>query len=320
MDFLNLYKNCHLCPRSCGIDRTAGHVGARKGFCREGSRPRISYIGTHHGEEPPISGINGSGTIFFTGCSLQCSYCQNYQISRGDLGKTMKTQDILANIIGLIRKTRAHNLNFVTPDHFFPHVFLLVSSLRERGFNLPIVLNLSGYQSKSLLKMAGEYADVYLADYKYADADLAQQLSKCKDYPQKALEAIFEMIKQKGFLSVKNIEDPAIAHEGVLVRHLILPGFIENSRQALTSLFLEFGRQLPLSLMSQYWPVCDHDQQHLNRFLTKDEFYQVYDHALELGFENLFVQFPEEGRISGLSSSRFLPDFTASEPFGLKGR
>jgi len=168
--------------------------------------------------------------------------------------------------------------------------------------------------------MADEYADIYLTDYKYADADLAQQLSKCKDYPQKALEAIFEMIKQKGFLSLKSDEDPAVAHEGVLIRHLILPGFIENSIQSLTSLFLEFGRQLPLSLMSQYWPVCDHEQHHLNRFLTKDEFYQVYDHALELGFENLFVQFPEEDCISGLSSSRFLPDFTSSEPFGDKGR
>ena len=168
--------------------------------------------------------------------------------------------------------------------------------------------------------MAGEYADIYLTDFKYADADLAQQLSKCKDYPQKALEAIFEMIKQKGFLSIKNDEDPAVAHEGVLIRHLILPGFIENSIQALTSLFLEFGPKLPLSLMSQYWPVCDHDQPQLNCFLTRDEFYQVYDHALELGFEDLFVQFPEEMEISGQPSSRFRPDFSASEPFGDKGR
>lgn len=319
MDYLSLYQDCHLCPRSCAIDRTAGYSETRKGFCQEDHRPRIAYIGSHQGEEPPISGVNGSGTIFFTGCSLRCSYCQNHQISRRGLGKTMETQDILERIIGLIQKTRVHNLNFVTPDHFFPHVFLLVSLVRERGFNLPIVFNLSGYQSRSLLKIADQYADIYLTDYKYADDDLAAQLSKCKDYPQKALEAIVEMIKQKGFLSIDNDQNPAIAYEGVIVRHLILPGFTENSQQALTSLFLEFGRQLPISLMSQYWPVCNHDQQHLNRFLTKDEFYQVYDHALELGFENLYVQFPEEDNIWGQSSSQFLPDFTSSTPFGLKG-
>jgi putative pyruvate formate lyase activating enzyme len=230
----------------------------------------------------------------------------------------MDVKDIQERIINLIQNTRVHNLNFVTPDHFLPHVFLLVSSLRERGFNLPIVLNVSGYQAKSLLKIADQYADIYLTDYKYADADLAEQLSKCKDYPQKALEAIVEMIKQKGFLSLDNEQDPATARVGVLVRHLILPGFIENSQQALTSLFLEFGPQLPLSLMSQYWPVCDHEQQNLNRFLTKDEFYQVYDHALELGFENLYVQFPEEENICSQSSSQFLPDFTSIDPFGLK--
>lgn len=318
MNILDLYKNCLLCPRSCRADRTAGPGRGRSGICRQGDRPKISYIGPHPGEEPPISGRNGSGTVFFTGCSLRCSYCQNYQISHHDLGKTMDLHDLSEGIVKLIKTNRVHNINFVTPDHFLPHVLMLVASLRGKGFRLPVVFNLSGYQSPSSLKMSEQYADIYLVDYKYAEAGLALRLSTCRDYPRTALEAIAEMVKQKGFLAVDNNQDPAVAHKGVLVRHLILPGFIENSIQALTTLFLEFGRGLPLSLMSQYWPVLHQREPSLNRFVTALEFERVYNHALELGFENMFVQFPEENHASGAQASRFLPDFNLKAPFGGK--
>lgn len=315
MDFLKLYQNCRLCPRECGVNRLDEGEGAPSGFCREGHRLRVAYIGPHFGEEPPITGANGSGTIFFTGCSLRCSFCQNYQISRNGLGRTLAMEELLERVIEMIRGEKGvHNLNMVTPDHFFPHVFSLVSLLRQEGYDLPVVFNLSGYQSLSMLKMAEEYADIYLPDFKYADPDLSTRLSKCRDYPEKALEALLEMVRQKGFLDSFASGLP-LARRGVLVRHMILPGKTGNSLNALTTLFLELGPLLPLSLMSQYTPVIHQKDHTLNRFVTREEFDRVYQHALDLGFEHLFVQFPGESPTHHPHGTPFLPDFLRDEPF-----
>jgi len=154
----------------------------------------------------------------------------------------------------MIQGEHVHNINFVTPDHFFPYVFELVTLLRGRHCTLPMVFNVSGYQSVNLLKSAEEYVDIYLPDFKYADRDLAKRLSKCRDYPDVALAALSVMLSQKGFLDCFDTGDP-LARKGVLVRHLILPGYVANSINALTTLFVEFGAELPLSLMSQYVPV-----------------------------------------------------------------
>ena len=313
MALFELYKNCILCPRQCGVNRHfAGR--ARSGFCRETDQLKVAHIGPHFGEEPSISGTRGSGTIFFSGCSLMCSYCQNHQISHEGMGKHMSLDQLIERVEEMIRVSHVHNINFVTPDHFFPHVFLLVSRLRIRGFDLPIVYNLSGYQSVDMLKIAENYVDVYLPDYKYADPSLAAQLSKCRDYPAVALDAIGEMVKQKGFLDACSM-GPEMAGRGVLVRHLILPGHVENSIDALTSLFVEFGGGVPLSLMSQYYPVFQHKDKDLNRFIYHQEFDRVYSHATELGFENLFVQFPEKESLSRPTRAPFLPDFRKTEPF-----
>jgi putative pyruvate formate lyase activating enzyme len=217
----------------------------------------------------------------------------------------------------LIRLSRVHNINFVTPDHFFPHVFCLVSRLREEDFDIPVVFNLSGYESSEAIKVAQDYADIYLPDFKYADASLAGVLSKCRDYPKVALHAISEMVAQKGFLDACETGGAAVAKKGVLVRHLILPGNVENSLNALTILFLEFGKGLPLSLMSQYHPTRRQKNMNLNRFVSRDEFDRVYSHAMELGFENLFVQFPtmEPNSKPAHSPSPYLPDFQQAEPF-----
>jgi putative pyruvate formate lyase activating enzyme len=272
-------------------------------------------VGSHFGEEPPISATKGSGTVFLSGCSLKCVFCQNRQISHQGLGRPTDPEKLLWELQTLIQDHQVHNINFVTPDHFFPHIFQLIELLRAHGFNLPMVFNTSGYQCLDLLKQAREYADVFLPDYKYSDPALAEGLSRCKDYPQVALDAISEMVRQKGFLNVGHPGDGP-AGKGVLVRHLILPGHVENSIAALTSLFLEFGRGLPISLMSQYHPVCRHPNPELNRPILKDEFDKVYNHALELGFETLFVQFPEkEPRVTD-PVSPFLPDFRKIKPFG----
>lgn len=311
------YEDCRLCPRHCGVDRRKSSQTPRTGFCGESDQLRVGYVGPHFGEEPPISGNRGSGTVFLAGCSLRCTFCQNYQISHQGLGRPITLHQLLLRVETMIRLNHVHNINFVTPDHFFPHVFCLASRLRQKGFDIPVVFNLSGYESLEIIKLAQNYADIYLPDYKYADASLAWDLSKCRDYPEVALDAISEMVAQKGFLDACVTGGTPIARKGVLVRHLILPGNLDNSMKALTSLFLEFGGGLPLSLMSQYHPARHQDDVNFNRFLSRNEFDRVYAHAMELGFENLFVQFPEMecNQQPAQFPSPFLPDFQQAEPF-----
>ena len=319
MEYHKLYRQCRLCPRACGVDRAEGDGQGKKGFCREGDQLRVSFVGPHFGEEPPISGKNGSGTVFFSGCSLQCSFCQNYQISRDRFGKSTTVPRLLDRVKKLCLEKGVHNVNLVTPDHFFPHVIELISRMREENLNVPILYNVSGYQSVEMLKVLEPYADIYLPDFKYSDSHLSQRLSKVKDYPEKALGAIVEMVRQKGFLLCSEGED-GLAEKGVLVRHLILPGNVENSLKAMTCLFLEFGKNLPLSIMSQYHPVEAHEDLNFNRKIWEKEFEVVYAHALGLGFRNLFVQFPRKNRHGTTEerASSFLPDFREKKPFGEK--
>jgi putative pyruvate formate lyase activating enzyme len=319
MDYLSLFKKCELCPRTCRVDRTL--PGAEeKAFCGQSSELVVAHIGPHHGEEPPISGSRGSGTIFFSGCSLRCSFCQNHQISIEGVGDIITPEEFYNKTARMIDTYGVHNINFVTPDHFFPYTFQLVESLSENGYTTPILYNTSGYDSIDLLKIADKFADIYMPDYKYSDSELAKKLSGRRDYPQKALDAIAEMVRQKGFLD-SYMKGTDVATKGVLVRHLILPGKIENSINALNSLFLEFGADIPISLMSQYHPVIQHDDIDMNRFLNVDEFKAVYSHALELGLKNMFVQFPSGYENMRKEKSEFLPDFNEESPFrGNKNR
>jgi putative pyruvate formate lyase activating enzyme len=311
---MELFKECHLCPRDCRVNRLKEGALGYSGFCGENHQLRVGYVGPHFGEEPPITGEKGSGTVFFSGCSLRCPYCQNHQISMDGLGESILLEQLFERVMRMIETHHVHNVNLVTPDHFFPHVFELVLLLRRQGYNLPVVYNLSGYQSVPMLRMAESFADIYLPDYKYADSALSQRLSRCRDYPKKALGAIVEMVRQKGFL--EDIDASShVAGKGVLVRHLILPGQVENSLNALTTLFLEFGSGLPLSLMSQYHPVLPQKDQALNRSLTKEEFDRVFSHAEDLGFEHLFVQFLDQIPAVKPRAASFVPDFRQKQPF-----
>ena len=302
---IDLYENCRLCPRLCGVNRKNS-----AGRCGEADIPRISWVGAHHGEEPPISGSKGSCTVFFSGCSLACIYCQNYQISSGEIGDKTDIESLFGLISNTLDTEGAHNVNFVSPDHFFPHVFMLAKLFRDKRPSLPLIYNTSGYQRVSMLKMAEPFSDIYLPDYKYSDSFLAGKYSNAPDYPTTALEALSEMILQKGFLN--SFETQAdIATKGVLVRHLILPGAVQNSIDALTTLFLEFGKNLPLSLMSQYHPVSGLEPP-IDRIITSEEFYEVYCHAMELGFKNIFAQFPEDN-----SHEFYNPDFREKTPFSI---
>ncbi len=314
---LSLYKACTLCPRGCRVDRLSGH----RGFCGEGSDLRIAAIETHFGEEPPFTGCNGSGTVFFTGCSLRCSYCQNYQISRLGMGRSFSVSRAAARISQLHRLDGIHNVNLVTPDHFIPHAIALVSELRNTGVQLPVIFNVSGYQRVASLRLVEPYVDIYLPDFKYGDAKLGAALSRAEDYPSLALEAIQEMLRQKGFLDRwkpwrgSSSDLPmGVAAKGVMVRHLVLPGQLKNSLDALTMLFLEFGADLPLSLMSQYAPVGNPLPEGLDRAVLPAEFKRVLHHALELGFRRILYQ-PLTKTSAEHCESPFLPDFTKKTPF-----
>lgn len=315
------YRACELCPRRCKVDRTAGQLG----ICGEDSGLRVAAIEIHTGEEPPISGREGSGAVFLSGCSLQCLYCQNYQISREGIGRPSHIEEVVGRLEALQAERRFHNVNFVTPDHFLPHTMAIVERLRERGIRIPTVYNLSGYQRVESLRLIESFADIYLPDFKYADRALANDLSGAPDYVVVALEAVSEMVRQKGFLDTFSGQrkdeigtrgtdvDSLVAQKGVLVRHLILPGHLENSLTALNMLFAEFGPDLPLSLMSQYVPVRPFSgDSPLNRRVTAEEFCGVLDRARDLGFRDLFFQDPEEVL---LGNEAFLPDFRSAIPF-----
>ena len=309
MNYDTHYRSCDLCPRLCGVDRLQGEIG----FCGENAQLRIASIGPHFGEEPPISGAHGSGTVFFSGCNLQCDFCQNYQISCRHLGQEMSVTEVVEQLETLALTARIHNVNFVTPTHFLPHTVEIMQELRKRRIDIPAIYNNSGYERWEILRELEPLADIYLPDFKYADKKLGELLSHCSDYPTVALDAIGEMIRQKGMLDVVLPENEStVARQGVLLRHLILPGQVQNSLDALDMLFIEFGKKLPISLMSQYHPVQACKVPNMDRRINVEEFQQVYEHTQELGFRNLFVQYPDEYRNS---RPEFLPDFREEQPF-----
>lgn len=257
---------CDICPRKCGAIRTE-HVG--KGFCQAGTLPVVARIAPHYGEEPCISGTKGSGTVFFSGCTMRCKFCQNYEISSQPKGLTM-TPDMLAECYKELEKEGVHNINLVTADHFAPAV---AESLKIYKPSVPVVYNCSGYTSPKILNMLNGLVDIYLPDFKYSSDKLAVKLSSAPDYVNTALAAIKEMIFQVG---QPEYDDDGIMQKGVIVRQLILPAHTKNSIEALDILEREFGRQIMVSLMCQYvpWGEVRNDPK-LGRKLTKREYEKV---------------------------------------------
>ena len=257
---------CDICPRKCGAIRTE-HVG--KGFCQAGTLPVVARIAPHFGEEPCISGTKGSGTVFFSGCTMRCKFCQNYEISSQPKGLTM-TPDMLAECYKELEKEGVHNINLVTADHFAPAV---VESLKIYKPSVPVVYNCSGYTSPKILSMLNGLVDIYLPDFKYSSDKLAVKLSSAPDYVNTALAAIKEMIFQVG---LPEYDDDGIMQKGVIVRQLILPAHTKNSIEALDILEREFGRQIMVSLMCQYVPSGEvKNDPKLGRKLTKREYEKV---------------------------------------------
>ena len=298
------YRDCHLCPRDCGVDRTAGKLG----YCREPAVCRIASIGPHFGEEPSFSGTRGSGTIFFSGCSSRCFFCQNYQISIENMGYEITLDTLAARATRLV-EAGVHNLNFVTPDHFWPHIEALCEALRAAGVSIPFLFNCSGYQKPEMVAAYARWIDIFMPDFKFAVPELAQTCMRDRRYPTIAMAALERLVAARGFLEPWDPSGAEPARRGVLVRHLVLPGQVENSLQVLRLLHRQFGPGLPLSVMSQFRPVpgCD-ERQLLARVLPAAEYEKVCDLVSELGFEHAYVQ-------PAASDDDFLPDFSNRDPF-----
>ena len=289
-------KNCHLCPRHCHIDRSL-----RTGFCGVGAELTAARAGLHFWEEPCISGSGGSGAVFFSGCNLRCVFCQNRAISRGGEGKEITVQRLREIFQELIWQG-ADNVNLVTPTHFTDRI---AEALAAEKLPVPVIWNSSGYEEPETLKMLEGLVDVYLPDYKYADAALAARFSHAPDYPQKAWAAIREMVRQTG---AYRLDGDGILAAGVMIRHLVLPGHIENTLDVIDRITGEYSDETVLfSLMSQYTPPEEPlDFPELNRRLTKEEYDRAVDYLYLCGWENGYVQ-----ELSA-AQSEYTPDFDGS--------
>jgi len=290
---------CNLCPRNCNTDRDTS-----PGYCRVTNRIKISRAALHFWEEPCISGENGSGTVFFSGCNMGCVYCQNNNISHGAFGKEITTQR-LAQIFLELQQQKAHNINLVTPTHFAPQITDAVKLAKSNGLCIPVVYNTGSYEKPQSIEALKDTVDIYLPDFKYISAETAQKYSFCADYPDVAKKAIDAMIKQTGPCA---FDDDGIIKKGVIVRVLVLPGYADEAKRIIEYLYRTYGDDIYISIMSQYTPCTDLDKYpEINRKLTQQEYDEVVDFAVELGLENGFLQ---EGEAA---SESFIP------PFDLQG-
>ena len=294
MNNFSIYENCILCPRKCGADRTK-----RKGACGQTAALKIGRASLHMWEEPCISGLNGSGTVFFSGCSLSCIYCQNSALSRNNTGKEASADRLCEIFLELMAKG-AENINLVTPEHFAPHIAYALEKAKKNGLDIPIVMNCGGYTDTEALKMLGKYVDVFLPDFKYISPRLAKKLSSAENYPEAAKKALDEMVR----LQPKCVFENGMIKKGVIVRHLCLPGHIAESKKALAYLHEQYGNNIYISIMSQYTPVAESEiYPELNRRLRKSEYDRILDYALSIGIENAFIQEGES------ASESFIPSF-----------
>jgi len=300
-----ILKRCVLCPQMCRTDRMAGE----KGFCRLDAGMAISSALPHHGEEPPLSGKRGAGTIFFSSCNLRCVYCQNYQISHSPAGRPVSEEE-LAGVMLEIEALGCHNIEPVTPTPHLPGIMAALLLARGRGLSLPFVFNCGGYERERIIRLLDGMVDIYLPDFKYGIDEAGRRFSGAEAYPRHALASLREMVRQVG--DSLEIED-GIAKRGVLVRHLVLPGSWESSLAVLKAIREEISPFVPLSLMAQYTPipaVVKHPL--LGRRVSREEYEQVVNAAVDLGFEELYTQ-EVDGRVLS-------PDFERDQPFEWDGK
>lgn len=289
------FENCVLCPRKCGINRHK-----EVGFCKGGSKLKIARAALHFWEEPPISGKKGSGAVFFSGCNLRCVFCQNYDISRENFGKEI-SEERLAEIFSQLYEKGANNINLVTPTHYIPNIVKAISLSKKHGVKIPFVYNSSGYESVESLKMLDGLIDIYLPDFKYFDDGLSLRYSHVKDYKEMAKLSLREMYRQVG---CGDFGKSGIMKKGIIVRHLLLPNCLEDSKNIIKYLYDTYGNNIYISLMSQYTPFGNLEEYpELNRRVYKEEYDRLVNFAVELGVENGFLQDGEA------ADESFIPKF-----------
>ena len=278
-----LLSPCEVCPRKCGANRLEGE----EGFCRSGEEVIVSSYNAHLGEEPPLSGNFGSGTIFFTNCNLKCVYCQNYPISQLGNGNKVSLLE-LTNFMIALQKRKCHNINMVTPTHFVPQILKSLKSAIKMGLRIPIVYNSSGYESVETLKLLDGIVDIYLPDARYADNEVARKYSSAPDYFEIMKKVLKEMHRQVGDLTV---DKNGMARSGLIVRHLVLPEGLSGTRKILRFIARELSPHTYISMMAQYFPAYQADQfPYLSRRINKGEYREALQTFKEEGLENGWFQ------------------------------
>ena len=286
---------CNICPRKCNVDRTE-----KTGFCGVGDKIKVARASLHYYEEPCISGESGSGTVFFSGCNLKCVYCQNKEVSAG-MGKEISVER-LSEIFLELKEQGANNINLVTPDQYAINIRKALKIAKEKGLNIPIVYNTSGYCSVETIKALSDVIDVFLTDFKYMSSDNAKKYSFASDYPVVAKSALKQM-----FLNVgkPQYDKNGIMTKGIIVRHLCLPDNTEDSKSVIKYLYETYADDIVISIMNQYTPMgkCKFDE--LNRKLSNKEYDNIVDFAVNLGVENAFIQ------EDVTADHSFIPDFSS---------
>ena len=296
---------CNICPRECGADRENGQFGV----CGVDNNIYVARVGLHMWEEPCISGNEGSGTVFFAGCSLGCIYCQNYKISRGirnyysqeTLEKKKMSVNELSDAFNLLQSMGANNINLVTPTHYSIQIIEAVRFARDKGLNIPIVYNCSGYEKVETLRLLSGIVDIYLTDFKYMNNELANKYSHVSDYVEIAKAALEEMVRQQ---SACEFDSRGMMTKGVIVRNLLLPGNVNNSKEVAKYVYDTYGDSIYLSIMNQYTPLEENDlASPLDRKVTKREYERLIEYVISLDATNVFIQ---EGDVA---SESFIPEF-----------
>ena len=310
----NFYDNCMLCPRTCGARRSEGKTG----ICGVTEKLKVARAALHFWEEPCISGVRGSGAVFFSGCALHCVFCQNEPIAQGLAGKEIVPERLVEIFLELQEKG-ANNINLVTPGQYVPHIIWAVEQARGQGLVIPIVYNTGSYEKVDTIKALEGIVDIYLPDFKYMDPLLAAKYSHAPDYPQTAKAAIAEMVRQQpapvfAWEEEKNKGVPqeacegAVMKRGVIVRQLLLPGCLRDARKIIRYLHETYGKQIYVSLMSQYTPLENvKDYPELMHRVSRRTYDRYVDDAIALGITQAFIQEP------GVAKESFIPDFSSGE-------
>lgn len=296
MKYSNLLKNCNLCIRKCNIDRINGEIG----FCRATDRVKIARASLHMWEEPPISGDIGSGTVFFSNCNLKCVFCQNHEISQESIGKDI-TIERLADIFLELQDKNAANINLVTPTHYVPHIIEAIDIARTKGLSIPILYNTNSYDSVETIKLLKGYIDVYLPDFKYFNDKYAIKYSNAPRYEENIIPVLKEMYNQVGPVQFDN---NGFITKGIIIRHLMLPGLLFDSKKILDKIYSVFQDNVYISIMNQYTPMFNASKYpEINKSLNPKHYDALIDYASSIGITKGFIQ------ESGTNSTAYVPNF-----------